>query len=147
MYRNILVPTDGSRWSDRAVKEAAMLAKAGGGKLILFHTVSPYPMPIYTEGMAVPYFPKDKALRDARKKANKALAAAEKRAASAGVAATREFAVSAFPHEAIVATAQKRKCDLIVMASHGRSGLSRFLLGSVAQAVLARSSVPVLVVR
>jgi len=147
MYRNILVPTDGSRWSDRAIKEAAMLAKAGGGKLILFHTVSPYPMPIYTEGMTVPYFPRDKAMKDARRKANKALAAAEKKARSAGVPVAREYAVSAYPHEAIVATAQKRKCDLIVMTSHGRTGLSRFLLGSVAQAVLGRSKVPVLVVR
>jgi nucleotide-binding universal stress UspA family protein len=147
MYRNILVPTDGSRWSGRAVREAAMLAKAGGGKLLLFHTVPPYQMPIYSEGMAVPFFPKEKARREARRKANKALAAVERIARSAGVPATREFAVSAYPHEAIVATARKRRCDLIVMASHGRTGLSRFLLGSVAQAVLARSSVPVLVVR
>lgn len=147
MYRNILVPTDGSRWSDRAVKEAAMLAKASGGKLLLFHTVAPYQMPIYSEGMTVPYFPKEKVRKDANRKARKALAAAERKAKAAGVPVTAEFAVSAYPHEAIIATAKKRRCDLIVMASHGRTGLSRFLLGSVAQAVLGRSAIPVLVVR
>jgi len=147
MYRNILVPTDGSRWSDRAVKEAAMLAKASGGKLLLFHTVPPYQMPIYSEGMTVRVPSIETIRKDTARKARKALAAAERRAKAAGVPVAAEFAVSAYPHEAIIATAKKRRCDLIVMASHGRTGLSRFLLGSVAQAVLGRADVPVLVVK
>ena len=147
MYRNILVPTDGSRLSDKAVKEALMLAKAGGGKLVLFHVVQPYQTPVYVEGISLPNPPKEKAAKISASTARRVLAAAGRKAEAAGVPASKEWAISVSTHEAIVAIARKRKCDLIVMASHGRSGLSRLLLGSVAQAVLSRASVPVLVVR
>lgn len=146
MYRNILVPTDGSRLSDKAIKEAAMLAKAGGAKLVLFHSVPPYQTPVFVEGMALPNLPKQKAARASANKARRVLEAAGKKV-QGGVPVSGEWAISVSPHEAIVAAARKRKCDLIVMASHGRSGLSRLLLGSETQAVLSRANVPVLVVR
>jgi nucleotide-binding universal stress UspA family protein len=147
MYSNILVPTDGSSLSDKAVREAAMLAKAGNGKLLLFHVVAPYQMPVYSEGMSIPSLPRAAALKASARKAGRILAAAEKRAVAAKVPVSKAWAISGSPHDAIVEIARKRKCDLIVMASHGRRGLSRLLLGSEAQAVLSRVKVPVLVVR
>ena len=147
MYRNILVPTDGSRLSDKAIREAVMLAKAGGAKLVLFHSVQPFQTPVYIEGMSVPNLPRQKAARASANKARRVLTAAGRKVQVAGVFVSKEWAISVSPHEAIVAVAQKRKCDLIVMASHGRRGLSRLLLGSETQAVLSRVNVPVLVVR
>ena len=147
MYANILVPVDGSRLSDKAVKEAAMLAKAGGGKLLLFHVVAPYQMPVYAEGMTMPTMPKERFAKMSARRAGRVLAAAEKKAKAAKVPSSRAWAISGAPHDAIVDIARRRRCNLIVMASHGRRGLSRLLLGSETQAVLSRVSVPVLVVR
>lgn len=147
MYANILVPVDGSRLSDKAVKEAAMLAKAGNGKLLLFHVVAPYQMPVYAEGMTVPSIPKERFAKISARKAGRVLAGAEKKAKAAKVPVSRAWAISGSPHDAIIDIVRRRRCDLIVMASHGRRGLSRLLLGSETQAVLSRVSVPVLVVR
>jgi nucleotide-binding universal stress UspA family protein len=147
MYANILVPTDGSRLSDKAVREATMLAKAGNGKLLLFHVVAPYQMPVYAEGMSAPSLPRAAALKASARKAGRILSAAAKKAQAARVSVAKAWAISGSPHHAIVEIARKRKCDLIVMASHGRRGLSRLLLGSETQAVLSRVGVPVLVVR
>jgi nucleotide-binding universal stress UspA family protein len=147
MYVNILVPVDGSRLSDKAVKEAAMLAKAGNGKLLLFHVVAPYQMPVYAEGMSMPSIPKERFAKISARKAGRVLAGAEKKAKVAKVPVSRAWAISGSPHDAIVDIVRRRRCDLIVMASHGRRGLSRLLLGSETQAVLSRVSVPVLVVR
>jgi nucleotide-binding universal stress UspA family protein len=69
MYANILVPIDGSRLSDKAVQHAVMLARAGGGKLLLFHVVAPYQMPVYVEGMKVPSLPRETALKASAKRA------------------------------------------------------------------------------
>lgn len=147
MYTNILVPTDGSRLSDKAVKEAVMLAAAGKGKILLFHVVAPYQMPVYAEGMTLPSLPRERAMKASAQKAGRILAAAEKRVRAAKVPVSRAWAVSGTPHDAIAEIARKRRCNLIVMASHGRKGLSRMLLGSETQAVLSRVNVPVLVVR
>jgi nucleotide-binding universal stress UspA family protein len=147
MYAHILVPTDGSRLSDRAVKHAVMLAKAGGGKLLLFHVVAPYQMPIYAEGMRLPSLPRETVLKNAARRAGRILAAAEKTATAAKVPAAKAWAISGSPRYAIAEIASKRKCDLIVMGSHGRTGLSRLMLGSETQGVLAKVNIPVLVVR
>lgn len=147
MYQKILVPTDGSRLSDKAVREAVMLAQAGKGKLILFHVVAPYQMPVYAEGMTMPTVSGEKAARISARRAGRILSAAAKRVQAAKVPVSKAWAISGAAHDAIVEIAKRRKCDLIVMASHGRRGLSRLLLGSETQAVLSRVSVPVLVVR
>jgi nucleotide-binding universal stress UspA family protein len=147
MYANILVPTDGSRLSERAVKHAAMIAQAGGGKLLLFHVIAPYQMAIYVEGMQVPSLPREAVLRNAARKAGRILDIAERKAKAAKVPVSRAWAISGSPHHAIAEIAEKRRCDLIVMGSHGRSGVSRMLLGSETQGVLPRVKIPVLVVR
>jgi len=147
MYAHILVPTDGSRLSERAVKHAIMLAKAGGGKLLLFHVVAPYQMPVYAEGMTMPSLPRETVLKNSARKAGRILAQAEKRVKAANVPVGRAWAIGGSPHHAIAEIAGRRKCDLIVMGSHGRTGLSRLLLGSETQALLPRVNIPVLVVR
>jgi nucleotide-binding universal stress UspA family protein len=147
MYANILVPTDGSRLSDKAVKHAVMLARAGGGKILLFHVVAPYQMPVYAEGMSVPSLPREAVLKTSARKAGRILGIAEKRAKAAKVPVSRAWAISGSPRHAIAEIASKRRCDLIVMGSHGRSGLSRLFLGSETQGVLPRVKIPVLVVR
>jgi nucleotide-binding universal stress UspA family protein len=148
MYANILVPTDGSRLSDKAVKHAMALAKmAGTARILLFHVVAPYRVPVYADGMTLPSLPQDRVLKTSARRAGRILAAAEKKVLAAKVPVSRAWAISGSPQDAIVEIARKRRCDLIVMASHGRRGLSRLLLGSETQAVLSRVKVPVLVVR
>jgi nucleotide-binding universal stress UspA family protein len=147
MYRKILVPTDGSRLSDRAVKEAARLAQILNAKLVLFHALPNVQQPIYSEGGSAMLLSAQRARKAAVSRARRILATAAKKAEAAGVPTSRDYATGFSPHDAIVAAAQKHHCDLIVMASHGRRGLSRYLLGSETQAVLPRAKVPVLVVR
>jgi nucleotide-binding universal stress UspA family protein len=147
MYEHILVPIDGSRLSDKAIREALMLAKASNAKLLLFNVVAPYQMPVYAEGVTLPSIPRAAAVKASARKAGRILAAAERKAQAAKVPVRKAWAISGSPRDAIVEIAERRKCDLIVMASHGRTGLSRFLLGSETQGVLSRVKVPVLVVR
>ena len=148
MYSSILVPTDGSEFSDKAVKEAAKLAKELGSKLVLFHAVS-MQLPPLTEGFAAPNRPKEreaaKAEREAEAKQILAYAAASVKVP--GVTVEQQFVVSNSPYEAIINAAKKFGCELIIMASHGRRGISGVLLGSETQKVLTHSTIPVLVVR
>ena len=147
MYQRILVPVDGSQLSDRAVKEAANLSRKLGATLTLFFAAPAYRLPVgMGEGASVEQFiPPDRYRRSMRATAKRLLdAAAEK----AGGAATRQICeFSDQPYEAIIAAAQKGKCDLIVMASHGWRGLKGLLLGSETHKVLTHSRIPVLVVR
>ena len=149
MYRSILVPTDGSELANKAVKEAAMLAKSGGATLVLFHAVRPQPHPLYAEGVAVPYPPaySEQTRKQMESVAKKVLAEAAKQANSGGCAIEQDYAISDRPSEAIVDAAKKHKCDLIAMASHGYGGFTGLILGSETQKVLANSKIPVLVVR
>jgi nucleotide-binding universal stress UspA family protein len=147
MYKKILVPTDGSRLSDRAVKEATLLAQALDAKLVLFHAFPPTQQPIYSEGSSAMLVSRQRSRKAAASRARRLLSAAAKKVEAAGVAVSKDYAACASPHDGIVAAAQKHRCDLIVMASHARRGLARFLLGSETQAVVSRARVPVLVVR
>lgn len=144
MYKHLLVPTDGSKLSDHAVKEATALAKTLGAKVTLFHVAPMQIWPIYAESaMMVQYSEADFRV-ETRRSAEQLL---EKAAKRAGMPVATQYVLSDLPYQAIVKTAAKYKCDLIVMASHGRRGLSGFLLGSETQKVLTHSKVPVLVVR
>ena len=149
MYTNLLVPTDGSWLSDKAVTHALALAKALKARIAVL-----YATPVFTPE---PLFDGSSALQGRMSKAEYAaetargaevvLKAAAKKAAAAKVACTTLHVVADAPWEAIIAAAKKQKCDMIVMASHGRRGVSALLLGSEAQKVLTHSKVPVLVVR
>jgi nucleotide-binding universal stress UspA family protein len=147
MYRNILVATDGSRLSGRAVTHSIALARALGAKLTAFYASPDYPLPAYAEG--VMYDPVSPVEYEAmcKKEADRILGAVGARAKAARIKFTPVNAITAAPWEAILSAAKKQKCDAIVMASHGRRGISALILGSETQKVLTHSKLPVIVVR
>ena len=147
MYTNLLVATDGSRQSDKAVAHAIALARKLGARLTAFYAAPDYPERMYSEGIIYEMMPRKDYAIAASTDAEKVLAKVAKRAATAGVDCTTRHALSHLPWEAILAAAKKNKCDAIVMGSHGRSSLAALLLGSKTQKVLAHSKLPVIVVR
>lgn len=148
MYKHILVPTDGSRLSAKAVKAAATLAKQFGARLTGLYVIPPYVPPMYGEAaIYVPEISPKRYKELSEKEAAKALEVVEREAKSAAVACKTAWVTDDQPWEGIVKAARSKKCDLIVMASHGRRGLSGLLLGSETTKVLTHSKVPVLVCR
>ena len=148
MYKHILVPTDGSPLSLKAVKEAAALAKALKGRISALYVIAPFSPPMSGDG----YLPRVGELQAAYKKAteeaaSKALKKAEATARAAKVACTTAHVVNDQPWAGIIKAAKDSKCDVIVMASHGRRGIAGFLLGSETTKVLTHSKTPVLVCR
>jgi nucleotide-binding universal stress UspA family protein len=147
MYQRILVATDGSTLARKAVKGAIELAAALGASLVAVHVVPRYPTS-YFEG-AVALRPEEIG-RIERQWAEHGQAVADKVRAAAqarGVEVRTVLMQSDRISQSLLAAARKHGCDLIVMASHGRKGLQRILLGSETQQVLTHSSLPVLVLR
>jgi nucleotide-binding universal stress UspA family protein len=148
MYKHILVPTDGSNLSGKAVKAAARLAKTCNAKLAGVYAIAPYPDPVYSEGASFgPRMSRGRYAQAAQREGRKALAALEIEAQTAGVPFSSAIVTDAQPWKAIIRAARAKRCDLIVMASHGRRGISALLLGSETNKVLAHSKIPVLVCR
>ncbi len=147
MYQHLLVATDHSRLSRKAEKAAIGLAAATGAKLTVLHVVPDYPKSYFEA--AITLTPEDVARIAGAwtARGRKAVDAVAAVAARAGVQAQGVLAHSDQVAEAVMAAARKHKCDLIVMASHGRRGLTRVLLGSETQHVLTHSTIPVLVLR
>ena len=147
MYTRILVATDGSALSKKAVKNAIALAAAVGADLVALNVVPRYPVS-YFEG-SITMSPQEvaRAEKSWSDKAQLMIDDAVAAAASAGVKAKGALAHSDLVAEAVVSAAKKYKCDLVVMASHGRKGIKRILLDSETQHVLTHSTVPVLVLR
>jgi len=150
MYRRILLPTDGSKLSDRAVKEAVKLAKTLGAKITALHLMPTEQMfldqsfvtPVTISQSLKNQFKKQVALRS-----KEILENVRRKAGAAGVQCEMVSAASDSPYKAILKQATKSGCDLIMMASHGRRGISGVLLGSETAKVLLHSKIPVLVVR
>ena len=148
MYKHILVSTDGSKLSAKAIRTAVQLAKALGGKVSGIYVVAPYTAPVYGEVVAyAPPMTPERYKDLAGKEARKALAMVEIEAQTAGVPCATFSTTNEHPWRGIVRVAQARKCDVIVMASHGRRGLAGLLLGSETSKVLTHSKIPVLVCR
>jgi nucleotide-binding universal stress UspA family protein len=147
MYKHLLVATDGSKHSDKAVAHAIALARKLGSRITAFYAAPGYPEPIYTEGIVYSQMPPADYEAAVARDAERMLRKVEKRAATAGVPCRTQHAMSSIPWDAILAAAKKSKCDAIVMGSHGRGGLAALLLGSETQRVLAHSKLPVIVVR
>lgn len=147
MFKNILVPTDGSELSASTVARAIEFAKDASAKLAFFYAQPDFPMPIYGEGALFDPTTPEQFSRAAAAEAEKILAQAKSAAEAAGVESTGDTVISEVPFEAIIAAAERNRCDLIFMASHGRRGLSGLLLGSETQKVLTHSKIPVLVYR
>ena len=147
MFKNILVPTDGSKLSQKAVQQALQLAKASNAKLVALH--------IYPKFSGNPYGnfgPSEDVIAEAHTNqhqadAGKLFAGIKKSASAAGVAVDTVVIEGDDIHKHIIAIAKKKKCDLICMASHGRRGLSGVVLGSETNKVLTHSTTPVLVLR
>jgi nucleotide-binding universal stress UspA family protein len=148
MYRKVLLPTDGSPVSRKAVKQGIAFAKAVGATVIGFFSPVDYRTAMYSV-YAAPAYPLSRVEFEtaANEAARKQLAFIERAAAQAGVPYEGIYKVSGAPWEAIIEAARKKKCDLIFMGSHGRSGLAGVLLGSQTTKVLTHSRIPVLVAR
>lgn len=147
MFQRILVPTDGTPTSNRAVQAAAGVANRFGATLTLFHALPKFQSPYYPEGAVFAWPPEKEYLAESAKFADDLLANAKSKVERKGVKVATVYVYSDSPAEAIVAAATKAKAGLIVIASHGREGLQKLLLGSETQKVLALTKLPVLVVR
>ena len=147
MYKRILVATDGSTLSKKAVTSAIGLAAACGAELIALKVVPRYPQ-AYFEG-SIPLSVQDvsRVEKQWTDTAQAAVDAVVKSAKAKNVVAKGITAKSDVVSDAIIAAAKKQNADLIVMASHGRKGIKRLLLGSETQQVLTHSHIPVLVLR
>ena len=145
MFKHILLPTDGSRFSERAVFSGIEMARQMGARVTgiyaapEFHVLS-YRATELSES-------REQFAVDVQAHAERYLAFVRTTAAEAGVPCATLMEHSDHPHDAICQVAKRQQCDLIVMASHGRRGLTGLLLGSETQRVLAHADVPVLVWR
>lgn len=148
MYKHILLPTDGSKLADKAVKQGIALAKSIAARVTILNVTPEYQM-LMDEGLVLPNATAVKKRFDDEmaRRSKKILNAVEVDAKSSGVACDTVSANGGRPYELIIKQAKKGKCDLIMMASHGRRGLSSILLGSETAKVLTHSTIPVLVVR
>lgn len=147
VYKRILVPTDGSALSKKAMKSAIQLAATLGAELVALNVVPRYPTSYFEGGVSLPH---SEVARMEKQWAEQGQAIADevgKAAERAGVKARGVTAHSDLVAESILAAARKHRCDLVVMASHGRKGIKRLLLGSETQHVLTHGSIPVLVLR
>jgi nucleotide-binding universal stress UspA family protein len=147
MYTRILVATDGSTLSKKAVTSAIALAALSGAELVAVKVTPRYPQS-YFEG-SLPLDPAEVSKIETlwADEAKKMLEAVVKAGKAKGVTVKPVVVKSDIVSDAILATVKKQKADLIVMASHGRRGIKRLLLGSETQQVLTHASVPVLVLR
>jgi nucleotide-binding universal stress UspA family protein len=139
MYDRILVPTDGSSGADRAVEHAIDLAKTYGAQLHVLYVVNEASLSAEVNSQQV--------IENFEEQGGEVTYEVAERAADAGVEDVREVVVHGVPHEAILEYAEDEGMDLIVMGTHGHTGLDRYLLGSVTEKVVRTSDVPVLTVR
>jgi nucleotide-binding universal stress UspA family protein len=147
MYKRLLVATDGSELSTKAVSSAIELSAAIGAELVALYVVPHYPTSYFEGGMSLSA---DDVARTEKKWAEDGQAIVDqvqRDATAKGVTAKAATVRSGLVAETILSAAKKHGCDLIVMASHGRKGIQRVLLGSETQQVLTHSTIPVLVLR
>lgn len=145
MFKHILIPTDGSTLSETAAKQGIRFAREIGARVTCFHAIPRFHTSDVMLGLL-------ETSRGDYEKAAMNYAAnytgfVSRAAHAAGVPCEVEYATTDDPAGAIVEAAKKRKCDLILMASHGRRGMQSLLLGSETQKVLTHSDIPVLVYR
>jgi nucleotide-binding universal stress UspA family protein len=146
MFKNILIPTDGSERAQTAVRTGIELAKVHHARITGVHVIPDYHLLIAYEGAFDPVT-EERIEEEAKTRAETYLAFVRKVAQDAGVPCDTVCETSDHPYDAILKTANAHKCDLIVMTSHGRKGLAAMLLGSETRKVLTHGKVPVLVVR
>ena len=148
MYARILIATDGSELAAKGLRKGAELAAQLGAQVDVVTVSEPWAVGMYDAmGWTVGYesSPEYRKLRE--EDAQKILQPAAAAAKAAGVACTTQHVLDRYAADGIIETAGKQGCDLVVMASHGRRGIGRLLIGSQTNEVLTRSKVPVLVIR
>lgn len=142
--RRVLHPSDFSRASAAAFTRAVALAKASRAELVLAHVMS-LPVPMAGDGYIPPRVWEEMEA-SSRAYAQKQIDALVAKARKAGVR-VKTLLLTGVPHERIVKAARSQRADLVVMGTHGRTGLKRFFLGSVAERVVASAACPVMTVR
>ena len=147
MFTHLLVPTDGSQLSDKAVERAISFAKEAKAQLTFFFVTPDETTSIYGDAALLRSIDPQLVTRTINQRIHNVLDKAQLAAEAAGVSCQVLSAVSNEPFEAIIATAINSGCDLILMASHGHRGVKGLLLGSQTQKVLTHSTIPVLVYR
>ncbi|MCJ7799066.1 MAG: universal stress protein [Polaromonas sp.] len=147
MYTRILVATDGSTLSKKAVNSAIDLAGAIGADLVALYVVPRYPVSYFEGGVTISMQDVERTEKQWSDKGQAVVDAVQQAAQAEGIKAKAVVVRSDLVAESIMSAAKKHKCDLVVMASHGRKGVKRVLLGSETQHVLTHSTVPVLVLR
>ena len=147
MYKNILVATDGSDLSQKAVANAIALAASLRAELVALKVVPLYPQSYFEGGLALQAAEVDRVEAQWASDGQAIVDAVKKAADAQGVKTKAVTAKSDVVSDAIIEIAKQHGCDLIIMASHGRKGVKRLLLGSETQQVLTHSHVPVLVLR
>lgn len=147
MYKRILIATDGSPLSGKAVEHGLSLAALTGATVVALKVVPRYPRSYFEGGMPVDMADVKRVEAQWGDAAQTMVDAVKAQGSTQGVAVKAVIAKSDLVAEAVIAAAKKHKCDLIVMASHGRKGITRVLLGSETQHVLTHSHIPVLVLR
>ncbi len=147
MFKNILIPTDGSKMSAKLIKSGVAFAKSSKAAVTGCHVIEPF-RPYYFGDYIPPEMPTPKEFEaHARAAGEKYLEKIAAAARAAGLKYRGSVVMADTPYAGIIDAARKGKCDLIFMASHGRSGLSGILLGSETHKVLTHSKIPVLVYR
>ena len=145
MYTNILIPTDGSELAGKAIPHGIALAKRVGAKVTVMTVLQPFHT-LTTDTQMIEDTPAQYKAR-MKEHADKTLGAVADAARAAGVAYDTVYVEHEHPYQAIIETAKSKGCDLVVMASHGRHGISAVVLGSETVKVLTHSKIPVLVHR
>jgi nucleotide-binding universal stress UspA family protein len=145
MFTHILIPIDDDPGSRRAIEQGVALAQKLGARVTGFHAMTEFNHAGIVEELLEP--PPAELQELAQAHADKLFAPLQHNAELAGVLYDTITRRAEQPHEAIVAAARRSHCDLIVMASHGRHGIAKLVLGSQTQQVLNHADIPVLVVR
>ena len=146
MYKNILLPVDGSELSEKAVMECVRFAKSAGAKVTVIHAVSRYHLNYSGMPQIVRKIEKDHE-DEAKQLAQDWIDKLVTRIRAEGVDCEGLIVLGDSPDEEIIGLADQRKCDLIIMASHGHKGLNAVLMGSETLKVLTHSKIPVLIVK
>lgn len=148
MFKKILIPTDGSTLSAQAANKGVAFARQIGAEIVALHVTQPFAATVGFDGMAAAYAITDEDYeKNATQQSHKFIQAVVDRAETAGVKATVRSVSNFNVADAVASVATEENCDLIFIGSHGRSGLSRLLLGSVTAKVLNLAPCAVLVYR
>jgi nucleotide-binding universal stress UspA family protein len=147
MFQRILIPTDGSTVARKAIKAGVAFAKEINGTVVGYYAVEAIERLYYLAGRSAQRLSIDDLQRRLNAQGQQFLAEIQKAADGAGIPCETVMTSPALPHQGIIDTARKKKCDVIFMATHGRGKVVTLILGSVTQKVLTQSKIPVLVYR